>query len=184
MHDPPERIATQRLVLRRPKSSDAGAKYEYARDPEVAQYMDWIAHTSERDAVAFIEGATSRWESGDEYSWVITVKPEDRAIGSVACRVRGHTADLGYVLSRAHWGRGYATEAAKAVLEWAASLEGVYRIWATCDIDNATSVRVLEKIGMTREGVLRRWAIRPNLAPGVPRDAFVYSWVREVPTGR
>ena len=63
---------------------------------------------------------------------------------------------LGYVLARNYWSRGYPTEAAKVVFEWAAGLEGVYRIWATCDIENAASVRVLEKIGMSREGILRR----------------------------
>ena len=179
MHPPPQVITTGRLVLRRPKPSDAAAKYSVSRDPEVNRYMDWLPHKSVSDATALVDGAASRWETGEEYSWVITVKPDDRAAGSVACRVRGHAVDLGYVLSREYWGRGYATEAAKAVFEWAARLEGVQRIWATCDVDNVASVRVLEKIGMSREGVLRRWAIRPNLAPGVPRDAFVYSWVRE-----
>jgi ribosomal-protein-alanine N-acetyltransferase len=179
MHNPPELIATQRLVLRRPRPADAVAKYENGRDPEVARYADWVPHASLRDAVAHVEGAALRWESGEEYSWVITVRPDDRAIGSVSCLVRGHAVELGYVLYRDHWGRGYATEAAKAVLEWAATREGVFRVWATCDVENVASARVLEKIGMSREGVLRRWAIRPNLAPGVPRDALVYSWTRE-----
>jgi ribosomal-protein-alanine N-acetyltransferase len=180
MHRPPETITTTRLVIRRPKLSDASPIHEYGRDPEVTRYMDWPTHTCVADAVAVLKGAGPRWESGEEYSWVITVKPEDRPIGSVACRVRGHAVDLGYVLSRPHWGRGYATEAAQAVLNWAATLEGVYRVWATCDVENAASARVLEKIGMSREGILRRWAVRPNLAPQAPRDAFGYSWVREV----
>lgn len=179
MHRPPQTITTARLVLRRPKLSDAAAVHEYGRDPEVSRYTDWPTHSSVADAVAVLEGAGPRWESGEEYSWVITVKPEDRPTGSVACRVRGHAVDLGYVLSRNFWGRGYATEAARAVLEWAAALEGVCRIWATCDVENIASVRVLEKIGMSREGILRRWAIRPNLPPQSPRDAFVYSWVGE-----
>ncbi len=178
-HRPPERIATPRLVLRRPTGADAVAKYEYSRDPDVARYMDWLPHASLDGAATLVESAASRWDSGEEYSWVITLKPSDLAIGSVACRVQGHAVEMGFVLSRDHWGRGYATEAARAVLEWAASFESVYRIWATCDAENAASARVLEKIGMSREGVLRRWAIRPNLAPGVLRDAFVYSWIRQ-----
>ena len=116
-HEPPEIIATDRLVLRRPKASDALAKYEYGRDPEVARYMDWPKHGTVGDTVAFIDSATSRWDSGEEYTWTVTIKPDDGAIGSVACRVRGHAVDLGYVLARGHWGRGYATEAAKALLE-------------------------------------------------------------------
>jgi len=179
MHRVPETLTTRRLVLRRPKLSDAAAIYEYGGDPEVTRYMDWPTNSSVADVVARLEGAGLRWESGEEYSWVITVKPGDRPIGSVACCFRGHAVDLGYVLSRNNWGRGYATEAAKSVLQWAATLEGVHRIWATCDVENTASARVLEKIGMSREGVLRRWAHRPNLPPQPPRDAFVYSWVSE-----
>jgi RimJ/RimL family protein N-acetyltransferase len=177
-HAAPETITSARLLLRRPAPSDAAAIYEYGRDPEVARYMDWPTHTALADAAAYVGEAARRWESGEEYAWVITVPPDDRAIGGVGCRVRGHAVDVGYVLARAHWRNGYAPEAARAVLEWASMLDDVHRIWATCDVDNAASARVLEKIGMTREGLLRRWAVKPNL-PGPPRDAFVYSWVRD-----
>jgi ribosomal-protein-alanine N-acetyltransferase len=171
-------MTTTRLVLRRPRLSDAAAIHEYGRDPEVTRFMDWRTHTTVADALAFLEEAARRCQAGLEYCWVITLKPDDRPIGAVGCRVRGHAADVGYVLRRDHWGRGYATEAAGAVFEWAADLEGVHRVWATCDVENTASARVLEKIGMSREGILRRWAIRPNLSPTLPRDTFVYSWVR------
>lgn len=172
-------IETERLVLRRPTPKDAAAKYEYSRDPMVIRYMDWEPHPDLASAIAVVERGAARWESGEEFSWVITAKPADVAIGSVGCHMRGHAAELGFVLARPHWGRGYATEAAGAVFAWAASCEGLFRIWATSDIENTASARVLEKIGMAREGVLRRWAVRPNLAPGIPRDAVMYAWVRE-----
>jgi RimJ/RimL family protein N-acetyltransferase len=179
MHPPPETITTARLVLRRGKPSDAPAVYAYGCDPDVTRYMDWRGHASVADAATFLEDADRRWDSGEEYAWAISATPDDRRIGSVGCRVRGHAVDVGYVLSRQYWGRGYATEAARAILERARTLEGVHRVWATCDVENTASARVLEKIGMSREGILRRWAIRPNLPPQGPRDAFVYSWVRE-----
>jgi ribosomal-protein-alanine N-acetyltransferase len=179
MHSPPEVITTARLVLRRPNAADAGAKYEYSRDPEVARYMDWVPHPDLASALAVVGRAANRWKSGEEYSWTITVKPTDAAVGSVTCQMQGHAVELGFVLARPYWGQGFATEAAKAAFAWAASCDEVYRIWATCDVENTASVRVLAKLGMAREGILRRWAIRPNLAPGAPRDAFVYSWARE-----
>src|SRR5690348_10242272 len=108
MHPPPQVITTERLVLRRPRLSDAAAKYSVARDPEVNRYMDWLPHKSVSDATAVVDIAASRWETGEEYSWVITVKPDNRAVGSVSCRVQGHAVDPGYVLSREYWGRGYA----------------------------------------------------------------------------
>ena len=58
------------------------------------------------------------------------------------------------------------------------SVPTVWRLAATCDIDNLASARVLEKAGLTREGILRRAIVRPNMT-GKPRDALLYSKVRE-----
>src|SRR5262245_50986754 len=104
MRRPPEQITTARLSLRRGKPSDAEAVYDYGRDPDVARFMDWPAHASVTEARVVLEDAVRRWESGEEYSWAITVRPDDRRIGSVSCRVRGHAVDVGYVLSRESWG--------------------------------------------------------------------------------
>ena len=179
MQRPPETFRTARLLLRRPQSGDTEGIYAYGGDPHVTRYMDWPTHTGPADAVAFIDDARRGWDSGHEYSWVVTAVPGDEPIGGVACRVRGHSVDLGYVFARRHWGQGHATEAARPVFDWARSQQTVYRVWATCDVDNGASARVLEKIGMSREGILRRWAVRPNLGADSPRDAFVYSWARE-----
>jgi [ribosomal protein S5]-alanine N-acetyltransferase len=175
----PETITTPRLVLRRPKISDASAVYEYGRDPQVTRFVDWPAHSDIGDAIAATEAALQRWDSGEEYLWRITVKPDDTPVGAVGCRVSGHATELGFVLARRYWGNGYATEAARAALEWVSGMDAVHRVCSTCDIDNAASARVLEKIGMSREGVLRRSVVRPNLSSARPRDALVYSWIRE-----
>ena len=95
----------------------------------------------------------------------------------IACRPDAHKMELGYVLGRRYWNRGYATEAAHAVVLRLFSYSHVYSVWATCDIDNRASVRVLEKIGMTREGTLRRWVVRPNIS-SEPRDALLFAKVR------
>jgi ribosomal-protein-alanine N-acetyltransferase len=70
------------------------------------------------------------------------------------------------------------TEAAGAVVNWAVAQPQVYRVWATVDLENRASQRVLEKVGMTREGVLRRWLVAPTLGP-VPRDVWCYARIRE-----
>ena len=82
----------------------------------------------------------------------------------VELRLHGHMADLGYVIARPHWGQGFVSEAARVVVDWALVQQHIYRVWAVCDIDNAASARVLEKIGMQREGLLRRWIIHPNMS--------------------
>ena len=69
------------------------------------------------------------------------------------------------------------TEALQPLVNWVINQPEIYRVWAVCDCENLASARVLEKIGMTREGVLRRWLIHPNLSD-VPRDCLCYAKVK------
>ena len=174
---PPEVIDLGGIRLRRPKIPDAEAMFECGSDPEVARYMDWPASTSIEQVAERIGQRAERWASGAEFSWVITRADEDRAIGAISCFVDQHAVEFGFFVSRRHWGNGYATEAGRAIVDWAMSVPTIWRVWATCDCENVASVRVLEKLGLSREGTLRRWAARPNLS-SEPRDAFVYSRVR------
>ena len=177
---PPERMVTDRLVLRRPTKNDAAAVFAYASDPEVTRYLAFPTHQSIAAAETFLAACADRWESGREFCWLITLKDSGDVIGSIGCRFGGHGPDIGYVLAKGHWGRGYMTEAAQAMVAWVKSRPDVHRIWAFCDLENTASTRVMEKLGMTREGVLRKWFPSPNLSP-VPRDCFVYAWVRPDP---
>ncbi|MGZ8434127.1 MAG: GNAT family N-acetyltransferase [Candidatus Binatia bacterium] len=175
---PPVVFETEHLVLRRPRMSDADDIFNnYARDPEVTRYVTWSPYTDSTAVPPFLQSRLSRWDSGEEYSWILTVPADDRAIGMIGCRAREHAADIGYVLGRAYWGRGYVTEAATAIVEWASRLETIYRVWAACEVENKASARVLEKVGMQREGILRRYIVHPNVS-AEPRDCFVYAKVR------
>jgi len=176
--DVPEIFATARLVLRRPQLKDATSILEeYAADAEVTRYLLWQPHSDPRAAVSFLKFALSRWDLGQEFCWGITQKGANRVIGMVSCRMQGHAAELGYALGRKYWNRGYTTEALQAIVNWALLFNGTFRVWAVCDTENVASARVLEKIGMLKEGLLRRWQVFPNLSPE-PRDCFVYSKVR------
>ena len=175
----PEIFTTPRLRLRPSLRSDAPAVFELGSDLEVARYMDWPALKDLRDAILATERAEQQWKIGDRYTWRITITPHDIPIGNVGCHIAGRQAELGFVLSRRQWGQGFATEASRVVFEWLASEPAISRIQATCDVDNAASQRVLEKLGMTREAILPQSVVRPNL-PGRPmRDALLYAWVRE-----
>jgi RimJ/RimL family protein N-acetyltransferase len=175
---PPESMATARLVLRRPRRTDAEAIFEeYASDPDATRYLLFRPHRDVAETRGFLEARLARWGAGEELVWAVTVKPDDRVVGMIACRCGGHQMDLGYVLSRRLWGRGYMSEAVAAVCEWALRQDGVHRVWAVCDTSNAASARVMEKAGMEREGILRRWLVHPNVSDQ-PRDCFVYSKIR------
>ncbi len=173
----PETFDLAQIRLRRPRPSDASSIFEYASDPEVGRYSDWPVRTAMEPLVQFLHDRAARWEAGTEFAWTITLPGEDRAIGGISCHVDGHAAEIGFLVHRAYWGRGIATTAARAIVGWALSVPGIWRVWASCDIENLASARVLEKAGLEREGTLRRWKMRPNLSTE-PRDAFVYSRVR------
>jgi RimJ/RimL family protein N-acetyltransferase len=143
-------------------------------DPEVTRYMIWNTHRTIDDARSFLSSCEARWQSGAEYFWVITECPKDEAIGGISYRLKGDSADFGYVLNRNHWRRGIATEAVRAVVSWICSMESIRRVWATCDVENIASARVLEKAGFIREDVLPASTVRPNIS-SEPRDTYLYA---------
>jgi len=73
------------------------------------------------------------------------------------------------------------TEAARVVVDWVISQPEIHRAWATVDLENPASQRVLEKVGMVREGVLRHWMVFPNLG-FVPRDVWSFARIKETGT--
>ena len=170
----PEIIDTTRLRLRRPKATDAEAVFAYGSDPQVARYADWPARTSMDGLEESLRARAAAFDAGRDFNWIITFPGKDCAIGGVACSIEDDAAEIGFLLHRRYWGRGYTTEAAGAVLAWVRTLPSVAKVWATCDAENVASARVLEKLGLTREAVLPRWRVRPNLGPE-PRDAYLYT---------
>jgi RimJ/RimL family protein N-acetyltransferase len=158
---------------------DANAIFaEYAQDPDVTKYLTWRPHPEIETLKVFLQQAVADLQAGRRYFWVITLKNFDRAVGMIEARVDGHRFDFGYVLSKRCWGNGYMPEALRPIVDWALQQKEIYRIWAFCDVDNRASARVLEKIGMQREGVLRRWIVHPNMGD-VPRDCFCYARIKE-----
>ena len=175
---PPERFDTKRLHLRRPTPTDAADVFEYASDPEVTRYLAFPTHRSIEDSKAFLRSLPPPGPDSERFAWAITLAGADRLIGVVEIRIRATRADLGYVLARPWWGHGYMTEAVRPIVEWAREQGAIHRVWATCDVENRASARVMEKVGMQREGVLRKWEVNPNQGRA-PRDHYVYSIVRE-----
>ena len=114
---------------------------------------------------------------GSVLPWALTGRDDDRPVGMIELRLAGHRAEMGYVLARDRWGRGLMSEAALVVVDWALAQPGVFRVWSVTDVDNGASARVLEKVGMQREGLLRRWMMHPGVGPE-PRDCWCFGRVR------
>lgn len=177
----PETIETARLVLRKPIFPDDAPRIfaSYASDPAVTRYVTWVPHRGVEESTRILRTRLAWWDDGREYSWVIIDRGTGDLLGLISINGDGTLwrYSLGYVLARAHWGRGIMREAAGAVLAATFAHPGVERVWAVVDVENAASVRVLEHIGMQREGLLRRWSVHPAFGPQ-PRDCWCYARLR------
>jgi RimJ/RimL family protein N-acetyltransferase len=166
-------LTTNRLILRDFVDDDGQAVHAYASDPPVTQFMEWGPNTIQQTQ-AFIERARAqaRQLPRNEYHLAVVMKDGDRLIGGCSLVVEpNRQAMLGYCHHRDQWGKGYATEAAGALLEFGFETLRLHRIYSTADVLNVGSWRVMEKIGMKREGQLREsvWC------KGRWRNSYLYS---------
>jgi [ribosomal protein S5]-alanine N-acetyltransferase len=173
--NPPKTIKTERLRLRKAKLADAEAIFrQYAQDPEVTRYVSWRAHRNLDETREYVQMCLLAWDVGKAFHWVIESAEDKQVMGMIIARVNAEKWELGYVLARTYWRQGYMTEALTAIIAWALKQKEIHRVWAVCDVDNLASARVMEKIGMEREGILKRWSLHPNLS-AEPRDSFCYA---------
>jgi [ribosomal protein S5]-alanine N-acetyltransferase len=172
-------LETERLLLREVRAEDESDVHEYASDPEVVRQMIWGPNTPEatREFLASALATQAQWPRPN-VGLAIEPKSERRLIGSIELRISdeaNRTADFGYVLNRNYWGRGYMTEAAHAILDVAFRQLNLHRVWATCNAKNRPSYRVLEKLGMRREGLFLKHAMEK----GEWRDTYLYAILAE-----
>jgi [ribosomal protein S5]-alanine N-acetyltransferase len=174
----PERFEADRLVLRPIAASDAPAIFAgYAQDPETVRYLTWRPHRDIGDTHAYLERCLAM-PPDRVRTYALVDRAQDRLIGAFELRrPEPFRLDFGYVLARPFWRRGLMTEALREVVGWAMREPGIWRIGAVCDTENLASARVMEKSGLVREGVLRRWILHPNVGDK-PRDCFSYALTR------
>ena len=148
-----DEMRTHRLLLRPFKLSDVDDVYAYASDPQWGRFLPLPDPYLRKHAEEFVARSVIR--PYDTPIFAITL--DGAVIGAIDVRVdvANKTAELGYSISRAHWGKGLMVEAATAAIDWAFAEFGLAKVGARADIENRQSWRVMEKLGMTREGVLR-----------------------------
>jgi RimJ/RimL family protein N-acetyltransferase len=152
-------LTTERLILREFSESDWAAILAYQSDPLYLRYYEWTERTPE-GAREFVHMflAQQRKDPRVKYQLAVVLKATGQLIGSCGIRMQSadaHGADIGYELDPRHWGQGYATEAARAIVQFGFTRFQLHRIWSWCIADNVGSARVLEKLGMRQEGRLR-----------------------------
>jgi ribosomal-protein-alanine N-acetyltransferase len=174
---PPESFATERLLIRKPRFQDAPHIFAaYGQDPEVTRYLAFRPHRGLKDAVEAVGRFLEGWRAGKSYCWLIFRREGEELIGAIAAR-EDQGINLGYLVARPYWRRGFMSEALSAIVDWAFAQPNVFRVWAVCDVDNEASARLLERNGFNQEGVLRKWSVHPNVSD-VPRDCYCYAKTR------
>ncbi len=170
-------IETHRLILRPFCAADAPAMFRnWAADPTVTEYLTWKPYESE----SAVREMLTKWEAdvpdGAVFRWAIVLKSSNEAIGSLSAvpDEKTDSAELGWCIGRPWWGRGIMPEAGAAVIAYLFDRAGLNRVAAKHDVRNPKSGRVMQKLGMTKEGVLRQ-AGRCNAGLG---DVAVYSILR------
>lgn len=163
-------IRTERLLLR---PFQAGDSLAYLSDPLVVRFEPYPP----LDEIAQAEALAARIEDPA----FIAMEYGGAVIGNLYLAARGfNSLELGYVLSRAHWRRGFAKEAARAAIQ-AAFTAGAHRIYAECDPENEASWRLLEALGFIREAHFRKNIYFQKDSNGNPiwKDTYVYALLRE-----
>ena len=156
-HIPP--LETDRLLLRAIRVSDAADMFDYARRPEVTRYLLWNPHPDVRYTKRYLEYLATRYRMGMFYDWALILKAEKRMIGTcgfVRFDYPHNSAEIGYVLHPDYHGKGLMAEAARAVMDFGFSTLDLHRIEARYMVGNAPSRRLMERMGMTFEGVKRQ----------------------------
>jgi len=160
-------LRTQRLTLRKIKPEDSADMFEYSRIPDVSEYLLWTPHKNEDYTRDYLEQLQSQYRDGYFYDWAVVLPVRDSSslygvrqkmigtCGFTSISLDNNAAEIGYVLNPNYWGYGFAPEAVMAVLDFGFNKMGFNRIEARYIVGNDRSLRVMQKCGMTFEGIKR-----------------------------
>lgn len=180
-------IETERLLLREISYKDLEDMYEYSKLPYVGPSAGWEPHRSIKDTERVIEIFLNKRRYGQLGVFAIVLRSESKMIGTVELHsyIPGFKAELGYTVNPNYWGKGYATEASIAMLNYGFRKLNLTRIESTTFIDNYPSKRVCEKIGLRFEGIRKKGYLLYNgtihdvLAFGITDEEYFEKYGKE-----
>ncbi len=151
-------LSTERLTLRKMLVGDCYDMNEYARRADVTEYLTWSPHPNVDYTKEYLAYLSHHYTLGDFYDWALILKDENKMIGTCGFTrfsFPNDSAEVGYVINPEYRGQGFAPEALSEVIRFGFSVIGLNRIEAKYIVGNEASRRVMEKVGMRFEGVLR-----------------------------
>lgn len=145
-----EELKTERLVLRRYCMEDAAVLHEqFGKDPEMFKYSGWNPYASSEMAEATVRDFIARYSDPQFFGWAIEYQGElIGTIGAYDYDPLTGEIETGFSIARAFWGRGFASEALRCVLEYLISQEGIHAVTAWCASENTGSAKTMRKAGM------------------------------------
>jgi RimJ/RimL family protein N-acetyltransferase len=156
-------LTTARLVLRPFEAADAAGVQRFAGDKEVAATTINLPHPyPDGAAEMWINSHAALWEARERLTLAVTERAGGALVGAIGLDLNAanRRAELGYWIGRPFWNRGYATEAGRAVVDYGFGPLGLHRIMARYLARNPASGRVMQKLGMVEEGVLREHVLK------------------------
>ena len=143
-------LRTERLVLRPLCAQDLDTCNEYAMDAETSRYMYFLPNKTSEQTLAFLRNCEANWLQDPVTSLEFAIVLEGRHIGAVSVCKEAYGMEMGWILNKAYQGKGYAFEAARALMDFAVEVLDAERIVAHCDTRNVPSWQLMEKLGMQR----------------------------------
>lgn len=158
------RLETKHLVLREMRPEDTEAIFALYGDAEGMRYRDVLAFTRLEEALHFLGQMRSRCQQGEEIHWGITLKGEDQLVGSwgYSWHLGRPFGAIGYDLARRYWKQGIMTEAIQALLHFGFEVRNLHRVEARVHLGNEASMRLLQRLGFQKEGLLREYLFLNN----------------------
>lgn len=146
-------IKTDRLLLRPFTLNDAETVHTYASDEETTKYMLFLPNETMEVTRQFLIDAEKEWQKDTPSFYEFAIVLDGLHIGGISIYLDESKtqAELGWSLNKKYWGKGYGTEAAKAILDFAVNQLKVSKVKACCDARNKASFNVMQKIGLTLE---------------------------------
>lgn len=166
---------TERLILRRYTERDFDDLFEYLSDDEVVKFEPYKAMTAEETR------ENLKWRIETDEMIAVELKENHKMIGNIYFGKRDFDSrEIGFVFNRNFWGKGYAKESCRAIIEFAFQ-SGVHRIFAECDPENQNSWRLLESLGFEREAHLKQNVYFWTDEQGNPlwKDTYIYSMLNK-----
>ncbi|MEC0201830.1 GNAT family protein [Paenibacillus lautus] len=152
-------LETDRTMLRKLRSEDEQDIFHYGSDDDVSRYTAWPTHRTMEDTRNYLNKVLQKYEQHAVAPWGIVDKETGKIIGTsgfMAWNVHHAKAELGYALSKDYWNRSYMTEVIRTIISFGFDRMKLVRIEASCLPLNIGSARVMEKVGMTYEGLIRQ----------------------------